>query len=1047
MRRNQYFLITKGNTVLRPGSRFCLFFFALVFSTIMFGQGESYIIQHYTNQNGLPANGIKGIELDKATGFLWVGTQAGLVRFDGKHFTDFSAEKNSATAFRIIFIAQNRTGTIYCEDDNFSVYRVRQNKPEFVMTDTLLAAPFPLRGDALRIAPQQIAERLKRLPRSSFLLNWMVFDDKPHDSSSFTFLYSGRPCRYDAVRDTLICFKEEFLPTLLLKVDGHPYFIRENLDLWTYDDSLMQLTPVPVKGMPAWNKSGNEKPQFIWKPGMKAPLLVYKGDMWKLQRDGDALTLQPFCKECCPNDPFIVHAQIWEEQGIMFLASEINGLYVVRTPFVNTIRSDTMIEAGGAEYAQAEITPGMITTGYGLSFSTQGKLSYRKEAMEFFPYVIYKDQRDDHWFYSKGSIIRRHHEDGHHTILPLNSAKMVFAETKDQLYVITEDEIGRIANDQYRLLYRLPHRSEILKNSFNPDAAIEWKPGVLAIAAENLIFFNTGKSTKPDTIPIPGLTAKVRSLLKYGEYLLIGTYGQGFYMYKNGVVKKMPLDKRRYLSTTHCFLRDDKGYCWISSNHGLFKVSLDALVKAYENNLPEIYYHYFGREDGIFSTEFNGGCQPCALEMSNGLYSFPTMNGMAVFDPLRMQLPLPSGKIFIDEILADTIALVPGDPYLGKLPHSLKSLRFSLALPHFGNPENIYFSYKLEPYHDDWQVQDIVQNNALQFDRLRPGNYKLYLRVRNGFENDQFGITVIEFRVLKPWYQAGWFYLACLVAFILVMWALVRWRTASIAMRKKQLQLKVTEQTRSIAGQSRQLEEQLQQMEEDNRIKSRLIAIISHDLVTPLTFMAPVGKKLRDTFANADPNYKLADMLVTITQELESLTVNMLNWIRFHHEKRQMQPQRFELHEMVDESIGIIATLAAGKGVELRNEVPENTFIEQYREAIAVIVYNLAMNAMKHTDTGEIKIACEIKDDKYLLTVSDTGKGMPPELVNLLNTQESLISEYSIGKSKKFQFGYRIVRDLLRMVKGSMKVESEQGTGTTVSIQFPMLKNGQVENN
>ena len=71
---------------------------------------------------------------------------------------------------------------------------------------------------------------------------------------------------------------------------------------------------------------------------------------------------------------------------------------------------------------------------------------------------------------------------------------------------------------------------------------------------------------------------------------------------------------------------------------------------------------------------------------------------------------------------------------------------------------------------------------------------------------------------------------------------------------------------------------------------------------------------------------------------------------------------------------------------------------------------------------------------------------MSAELVKLLNTQESLISEYSIGESKKFQFGFRIIKDLLRIIQGTMKVESEQGLGTRVSVWFPLPGADDVQN-
>ncbi len=113
--------------------------------------------------------------------------------------------------------------------------------------------------------------------------------------------------------------------------------------------------------------------------------------------------------------------------------------------------------------------------------------------------------------------------------------------------------------------------------------------------------------------------------------------------------------------------------------------------------------------------------------------------------------------------------------------------------------ENIYFSYKLEPYNDEWETQDILQNNTLQFGGLKPGSYKLYLRVRNGFEPDQFGTTVLEFRILKPWYQSEWFYVLCVLGFAALVAGLVKWRTASITKRRKELQKLVDIQTESIA--------------------------------------------------------------------------------------------------------------------------------------------------------------------------------------------------------------------------------------------------------
>ena len=1010
------------------------------------GQSD-YIIHHYTNENGLPANGVKGIELDKKNGFLWVGTQAGLVRFDGTHFKNFGSANSKMTTSRITTIGQNREGTIYCEDDNFSMYRVVHNKPEFVMTDTIFTDPTLIRrGNSGIRSAEQTAERLRHYQRSAFLPNWTVFHENSGDSSSFSFLHFRRACHYDAIKDTLLYFSHAIDFQQILKLDGRVYFVRDNLDLWEYNDSLMKLLPVNVKGIPGWNERG-EKPRYIWQHGMKEPLLVYKQDIWKLQRTGNALYLQPICENCYPSDAHINTAQIWEEQGIIFLGSIVKGLYVVRRPFLRSISTDSvnLNLTGKAEYAHAEITPGSITTSSGYSFSFQGKLLPHKTMMEFHAYTIYQNQEGDYWFHVKDTIIHFHPQSGRYTKMAVNDGaiRMFFAETRNRLYVISDVAIAEITGDQYKLVYKLPYSANTLKNSLNPDAIIEWKPGILAIATEKLVLFDTEKRMRLDTIPIPGLTIKVRALLKYGDYLLIGSYGQGFYMYKNGVVKKMPLDVSGYLSYSHCFIQDDKGFCWISTNHGLFKVSMNALVSAYENDLKEIYYHYFGNDDGISNTEFNGGCQPCALKLSNGGFSFPNMNGLVVFDPGQQHSPPPTGNVFIDEVLADSISYQPNDRSLFALPYHLRNLRFKIALPQFGNIENIYLSYKLEPYNTKWETLDITQNNTLLFGGLKPGSYKLYLRIRNGFDPDQFAMKVFEFHILKPWYQTWWFYLLCLLGFIAMTWGLIKWRTTTLTRRKKELQQLVTEQTKNIAAQSKQLENHLNllmdqqvELEEDNKIKARLIVIISHDLLSPLKFMGFMSKKLRDAFSPSDPAYETANTITTVTRDLESLSVNMLNWIRFHYETNKMKTERFNLSDLVKESTEIASTLANEKGIKLYNDIPQTTYVRQYRQALGIVIYNLVINAVKYTEMGEIRIAGQLSGDYFSLIVNDTGKGMPEELVELLNSEETFIPDYSAREIKKFQFGYRIIKDLLELIHARMIITSTLNKGTQVIIEF-----------
>jgi signal transduction histidine kinase len=1043
------YLYAKGSTMgkILPGLLVLLqIIFAFLCQLTAVCAQTKYSIQHYTNENGLPANNIKGVEFDYRTGFLWIGTQAGLVRFDGRNFESFSTKKN-LTASRTALIAKNREGTIYIEDDNFSIYRIAGGSPEFVMTDTVYYAFYQSkRWQTLYRAVDQIKQRLKEHKRSSFLPGWAVFHDEAGNSSSFSFVHFEHAYHYDAAEDTLISFPG---CNQVFKIERDVYFADSALNIWKYNNNIKKLQPVLVEQMPEITGGKYGKPKLIWKQGMRDPILVYKQDMWKLIKDENILRLLPLCSMCCPVSTDINSVQLREDQGIIFLGSNTSGLYVIRTPFLWSVhKSDTLPEEKKVEYAQVEIAPGIINTASGLSYSAEGNLLSDKPIISFPGSNIYKDQQGNYWYSLHDTIIRYQPQIKQYTKIAISdgSERAIFTEAQNRLYIFSDVAIGMINNGRYMLLYKLPYIESEQKNWLNPDAVVELKPGVFAIATEKLVLFDIKKRNELYTVPIPNLSVKVRALLKYRDYLLIGTYGQGFYIYKNGTVKKMPLDKKGYLSYTHCFMPDDKGFCWISTNRGLFKASMKALIAAYENNLDEIYYHHFDKDDGIYNIELNGGCQPCGLKMSNGLYSFPSMNGVVIFDPKKMHLSPPSRKIFIDEIVADSTSYQLGDNALNHLPYDIKNLRIKLSLPYFGNAENVYFSYKLEPHNEAWEQQDITQNNTLTFGRLKPGSYTLYLRVRNGFEHDQFKTTVIAFRILPPWYQTVWFYIACIIGLIILFWVLLKWRTARIVKRKEELQQLVTQQTESIAFQSKQLETQLTQLqtqqiklEEDNKIKSRLVSIISHDMISPLKFMSYLSEMALDNITSSDKNYSIIEYMASVANNMESLTENLLNWIRFHHESQEMKPEKFNLFLLVKESIKIASTLAHEKGINIIIDIPEDTEVFHFKQAIGVIIYNLTMNAAKYTSTGSIRIGNHYSINDFAISIADTGPGIPAETVEKLNDMNFFDFNYAASNSKKYQFGYVIIKDLLSLSNGSMKVESSTEKGTLVTVNFKKI--------
>ena len=89
---------------------------------------HSYHVSHYTTDNGLPSNGIKGIQWDEKTGFLWIATEAGISRFNGADFKNFTRENTPfISSERMIFMIRNSSGKIYTADLGKNIIAVQKN--------------------------------------------------------------------------------------------------------------------------------------------------------------------------------------------------------------------------------------------------------------------------------------------------------------------------------------------------------------------------------------------------------------------------------------------------------------------------------------------------------------------------------------------------------------------------------------------------------------------------------------------------------------------------------------------------------------------------------------------------------------------------------------------------------------------------------------------------------------------------------------------------------------------------------------------------------
>src|ERR1700744_4143869 len=94
---------------------------------------NNYHTQLFTTDNGLPSNGIKGLQYDEHTGFLWIATEAGITRYNGTDFKTFSRMNTPGLySERMLFLLKTRDGRIYTSDEVGNLFFIMQNKPQFI---------------------------------------------------------------------------------------------------------------------------------------------------------------------------------------------------------------------------------------------------------------------------------------------------------------------------------------------------------------------------------------------------------------------------------------------------------------------------------------------------------------------------------------------------------------------------------------------------------------------------------------------------------------------------------------------------------------------------------------------------------------------------------------------------------------------------------------------------------------------------------------------------------------------------------------------------
>ncbi len=787
---------------------FCLYF-CLSESAFVFGQ---YRFDTWTTDNGLPQNGLRSIT-QTPDGYLWFTTFDGLVRFDGVKFTTFGKGNTKGIINnRFTGLYGDKDGTLYAttmEDGTLTIYRggVFSSYTSEQVPGHYIQKIEPDESGELRF----LVEDEERTSKSWYYLRGQrfVFDRKEAQKSEETIfqgktgaVWTTTPTETIEMRDG----KRTVYPLEIKKLSFKIITFEDSRgNLWLGENSVHRLGGGAIEnfgekdGLPSnaiYHSFWENEDGSVWfaSGGGSSPgigLLQYKDghlNIWGAQYGLSSTSIYT-----------IFH----DREGTVWLPTN-RGLSRLRKQVISSFSTKDGINHSEVYplYRDREENIWIGTT-KGLSIYRNGKFAplelktlnknapadetWRPERMSV--QSLWQDKHGKMWVGLNGGIY----------IVQNGKAEMI-ADTKGHhVFAIREDKNG--------IVWAATNKGMLQFKNYKLSAAYKVKDGLpnefMTLIYEDskgklwfgglggLSEFTDGKFTNYTTRE--GLTGNyVRSIYEDADGTFwIGTYDEGLSRFKDGKFTNYKAENGLDNNGVFAIEEDAHGVFWISSNHGVYRVKRQELNDFADGKIEKINSVSYGTQDGMLSTECNGGRQPASIKDRNGKFWFPTQDGVIVinaenetYNTLPPTVAVESATVEREQVnISSGLMIEPGE----------KNIEINFTGISLIKSEQIKFKYKLEGHDPDWI--DAGTQRTAYYSYLPPGNYRFLVKAANsdGIWNETGASLSLE---LKPFfYQTQAFYLLCVAVGTLCLFLVWQFSVYQLKTRQRKLAKLVAEKT------------------------------------------------------------------------------------------------------------------------------------------------------------------------------------------------------------------------------------------------------------
>ena len=849
---------------------------------------NQYVHDHCTEKDGLPQNGVYSL-MQSRVGYLWFGTQEGLVRFDGVRFTVFdrtSTREMKSAWIRFLLedgeggmwisYTTRGTGVARYKDGNLRAYGTKDGlrsdnvnfahetrdsstwfihgpwgisrykngvmttygRAEGLPSDTVFAVSDDAKGNLWFATPQGIV----RYDQKSYTL-FSTQNGLPQNR--VWFINNRGDCIFEDSKKTiwmatdsgLVRFDNGTMRTLT-KSDG----LLENRVRDIIEDREGTLWFVTTSGI---NSLTNGIMASYRPPRPFEVVSEYfagkDNDIWLATGRGlwrfNNGTYDHFGVENGMSDESC-NSVLVDQEGSVWFGTETNGLNRLREgKFVNYGRERGIKDehlTSVFEDSKGTLWLGSATGGIASISGGSTTVFDEKQGLTRRMHGVSEGPDGTIWFAAA---------DGLHALRNGRVARYSMGGGPDstQLRAIIFRKSGDLTVADYHQVYRLrDKRFENLLPSVIPggiSVVVEDAEENLWIGTYSTGVYRFGKDSLTHFSADQGFTGpRVFAIFPdHAGNIWIGTADDGLFRFRDGKFAQFTPATGFCDFGVGSIIEDNLGSMWFSGNKGVYRIKKQALEDFATGKSQSYSFDAYGTADGMKSRETNAEGLPNVWKMHDGRIVFPTVAGAAIVDPAKIRLNTVPPRVVIEKFSADNS---PRDMHAEiALPPGTGNLEFQYVGITFIGSDRVQYRYKLEGYEKEWVNPGT--RNAAYYTHLGPGNYAFHVIAANADGVwDSTGASV-AFSIKPHFYEAGWFYVLAGLGFLLGGPSLYFMRVRQLKRRETELAGLVDERTKELSGALDHLKETQNQLVLSEKMASlgQLTAGIAHEIKNPLNFI------------------------------------------------------------------------------------------------------------------------------------------------------------------------------------------------------------------